>query len=401
MNGDKSQAKAASRPRGRPRKNISDDHRLNVRREKNRSAQKLYRLRHHADKEAQRQERINRESNFDHIMTVFLSLTDRVLLSELANRDTTLMNDLRVSVQNVLSLTQQSPERGSFDALQREDFDQTIADTDSTSWFEGQSSQGDSDGPSPPSETPSTQPPELEKSPLPGDCNDPEIRQNLILNIGVPAPIASQPLTSSRCRLDNPFSLRITHLAIQHAEHLLTATTSPTDGAVFRALGSQLKLHTRQEILRNLHWHLGPGYAQLDGLATATFMQPDIFLQAKERLANKRLYNADEVAMILRQRTRGVNSDSLDVVVNVGFWPTSDVARLSGMRLPLAQSTTHPSDPEAMITIRVSKLRLLHHISKSGICLGSGPAFLGADVEQAIQNSALYNLDSNMQGSHG
>lgn len=212
-----------------------------------------------------------------------------------------------------------------------------------------------------------------------------EFRQHVRQDIGLSASINPQPPSTGQYRLDSPFSLQIAYLAIQYACHILSTTTSPASDALYRVFGSRLQVYTRQDILLNLRWHLGPGYSQLDFLATANFTQP-VVIDTDIELEDKKLYNADQIARILRQRTRELaGGDCLDVLVTNDMSATSDLIHASAMQL----QNINYSNLEATVMIRVSKLGLLHNVSRSGICFGSGPAFLGADVKKAIWDSVL------------
>lgn len=288
------------------------------------------------------------------------------------------MEALRSSVKDVLSLTDDSPETAFKNSLQSSHDsitlkkDETTPDRVSTSqYLHAQRQPSLSTIPSSERHNSEVQPGGL--------------RHRIRQGIGLSASINLQAPSTSQYRLDSPFSLQIAYLAIQYACHILSATTSPEDDTLYRVFGSRLRIYTRQDLLLNLRWHLGPGYSQLDCLATANFTEP-VVIDTDIELEDKKLYNADQIARILRQRTRELaGGDCLDVLVTNGMSATSDLIHVSAMQL----QNINNSHSEDTVMIRVSKLRLLHNISRSGVCFGSGPAFLGADVKKAIWDSAL------------
>jgi hypothetical protein len=351
-----------------------------ARRERNRAAQKSFRLRHQANEQSQRQEEVELGHKFDHLLSVFLSFTDQVVRSEWANQDASLMKALRSSVKDVLSLslTDDSPDMAFKNSLQSNHDSTALKNNETTS-----------DGVSTSQDLHAQRQPSLSTTPSSERHNSGvqvgELRQHVRQDIGLSASINFQPPSTGQYRLDSPFSLQIAYLAIQYACHILSTTTSPASDVLYRVFGSRLQIHTRQDILLNLRWHLGPGYSQLDGLATANFTQP-AFVNTDVQLEDKQLYNADQIARVLRQRTRELaGGDCLDVIVNNGMSTTSNLVHAPSMQ---SQNINY-SNSEATVIIRVSKLGLLHNISRSGICFGSGPAFLGADVKKAIWDSVL------------
>ncbi|RSL59530.1 hypothetical protein CEP54_007213 [Fusarium duplospermum] len=78
MNVDTTISKNGCKPRGRPRKHPSDDQRMNVRRERNRAAQKSFRLRHQANEQLQKQGDVELENKFNQLLSMFLSFTDQI-----------------------------------------------------------------------------------------------------------------------------------------------------------------------------------------------------------------------------------------------------------------------------------------------------------------------------------
>ncbi|RSL57040.1 hypothetical protein CEP53_006595 [Fusarium sp. AF-6] len=379
MNVDTTISKNGCRPRGRPRKHPSDDHKMNARRERNRAAQKSFRLRHQANELLQRHGDPELEKKFNQLLSVFLSFTDQVVHSEWANRDLSLMEALRCSVKDVLSLTDDNPGMTFKNSWQREPGSNTLESNETTPGGVSISQQDSHIQLQPP---PSSSRPS-EHQDLGVQVG--ELKQHIRQDIGLSTSIGFQPSSPGQSRLDSPFSLQIAYLAIQYAYNILSAATSPADDAISRVFGSRLQIQPRQDILLNLRWHLGPGYSQLDCLATANFVQP-VLIDRRIELEDQQLYNADQIARILRQRTRGVAGDDyLDVLVNNGTSVTSKF-----VHAPVTQSqNTIYSNSGATMIIRVSKLGLLHNISRTGICFGSGPAFLGADVKKAIWGSVL------------
>ncbi|RTE76322.1 hypothetical protein BHE90_009205 [Fusarium euwallaceae] len=379
MNVDTTISKNGCKPRGRPRKHPSEDQRMNARRERNRAAQKSFRLRHQANELLKRHGDPELENKFNQLLSVFLSFTDQVVHSEWANRDVLLMKALRCSVKDVLSLIDDSPSMTFKNSWQSEPGSNALGNSEITLNGVSISQQNSHIQPQPPLSD--NRPPERQDL----GVQVGELKQDIRQDIGLSTSIRFQPPSTGQSRLDSPFSLQIAYLAIQYAYHILSAATSPADDAISRVFGSRLQIQPRQDILLNLRWHLGPGYSQLDCLATANFVQP-VVIDRHIELEDQQLYNADQIARILRQRTRGLaGDDCLDVLVNNGTSVTNKL-----VHAPVIQSQhTIYSNSGATMVIRVSKLGLLHNISRTGICFGSGPAFLGADVKKAIWDSVL------------
>ncbi|KAG5807198.1 hypothetical protein H9Q74_007898 [Fusarium xylarioides] len=88
----------------RPRKAVSREQSVNMRRERNRRAQRSFRLRQQMSEKERKQQSHQLENAIDQIVSIFLACTDHVMNSEWARRDSDLINKLRQSIQAMHSL---------------------------------------------------------------------------------------------------------------------------------------------------------------------------------------------------------------------------------------------------------------------------------------------------------
>ncbi|KAF5568409.1 polyketide synthase [Fusarium phyllophilum] len=97
-------AETERRRSGRPRKAVSREQSVNMRRERNRGAQRSFRLRQQMSEKERKQQSHQLENAIDQIVSIFLACTDHVMNSEWARRDSDLINKLRQSIQTMHSL---------------------------------------------------------------------------------------------------------------------------------------------------------------------------------------------------------------------------------------------------------------------------------------------------------
>jgi hypothetical protein len=388
---------------------------MQERREKNRRAQRQHRIRQQATKEAQRQDLSRLEKDLAEVMSLFLEFTRDVIQSDVAQSDLILMNNLRQAIKRMLSMVERSPHLDTCSSTIRGILNSaSILDTHpvaspqpphSMQLRNLRSKDSDYD----PEEGPS----------LDSTCNAmaaeaatdslDAIDWSTINLIRQPSnntsPMASLQDSVScniqKPRIDNPFSLEITYLAIQNAYRLLSSAIGTTDEAICRVFGSALDCNTRQAILHRLQWHLGPGIANIDSVATASFVPATDAPNAhsNDGAVVTHMYNADTIARFLRQRTQGdANCDTLDIIIDpASLTMMGEAARLAllqkGFKLQHASALgvngACGTSTEVIATVQVSRSRLLENVATSSICLGWGPAFSTKDFEQAILNSII------------
>ncbi|KAM5369626.1 hypothetical protein ACJZ2D_008885 [Fusarium nematophilum] len=376
--------------RGRPRKKRSADEVLNTRRERNRKAQKLHRIRHLAAEEEQKQKLKSLETSLSEVVSVFLTFTNHVVQSDLAQRDLSLMNQLRQCTERILAYVDESPQPSTTASVCTDTYDASVQLP--LSQFRD-TSRAVIDGPETGNPSPTMD------ATLPYESH-PEPNIDSLSGVGSHQVARSHAL--NKPLLDNPLSLQITYLAIQNAYRLLSTAAQPPGTVVSRVFGFALEHHSPQEILNNLYWYLGPGYAQLGSLAVASFLHPTYSPSTQEAHDGSsstvgRLLNADEIARLLRQRTRGdASHDTLEIMIKGAPLSIVETAISPLLQNVLDRSVASPNDsyiPDdhalAAATVRVSKSRLLYHVSRSGFCLVSGPAFSERGLDQAILESII------------
>lgn len=362
-------------------------------------AQQRHRIRRSAANEEQAQRLHCLEKTLSDVVSVFLGLTDDIIQSDWAHYDVSLIHHVREGTERVLSYVAdvsrhndclpkagQSTDKSSNDAGSSH----SLGEVASPIFLPGEPSgtlladQLAILGPrevliESPISSPSSQPAAVLH--LESSDQRPEIDKSDHIRLSA---MATTNL-KYRPRLDNPLSLRITYLAIQNAFLVLSASNRVSGQLVSQIFGSALEHHTREEILGRLSWCLGPGYGELALLATASFQQ----LRDGRVLGTGGLKNmvcsADDIARLLRQRVLGDSSrESWQIVVTNNFSALGNNAATDRITL---QNTSPSLESTRPVSVLVSKARLLQNISRSGICLGSGPVFSHEGFEQAILDS--------------
>ncbi|TPX07082.1 uncharacterized protein E0L32_010977 [Thyridium curvatum] len=395
--------------RGRPRKNRSDDETLNARRERGRKAQKLYRVRQQAVEEAKKQELSGLERTLRDVVSEFLSFTNHVVQSDWAKHDLALMDRLHQSTDHILSMvdTEASGSCSSLSALTAlpddtssvPELEHSTLDATESAPLTGQQVTavtetglyyGDNSLLEVSASDSVTQPPVIGRDPGPGF---PKYKTYHSTKATIPMTISPfhtfMTHAIDRPRLDNPLSLEITYLAIQKAYRLLSTATNLTSHLVSRVFGFALTQHSRQQILNYLDWFLGPGYAHIDFLATASVLKFTDAMVAQKLISSmgEEVYNADKVARLLRERIQGdACQDILDIKVDIS---SADTPLMGYWVQPAPVWAISPYHSNTMATIRVSKARLLQSLTTGGYCVGPGPAFLRRNFEKAIFDSKI------------
>ncbi|KFA46878.1 hypothetical protein S40293_03623 [Stachybotrys chartarum IBT 40293] len=417
------------RARGRPRKPAADDA-MNAKREKNRKAQQEFRRRQQFSEREQKHSLDNLEATISHIVTVFLDFADQALSSPWAQQDIALMNKLSHSISTILSAvetpaaheapqddlqqsvhgfaesdTPRSDEQNPFAAplnikaaeisampahAAHAGEDYTVSNHDKLSTLAITAPQPASPGLS-----------------AQGYANqlalDPKLRTNIFGNgwMGQTATydIFVNPSLSKTTRLDNPLSIQIAYMSIRNGYSALLDAVDVSGAKFMRAFGVCLGQFSREELLHNLRWCLGPGRSEMDRVAT---LSPDYCINHVANAMTRRqiealgidlgdlvgdLCNADELAKLIRERTRDTDQDIFEMLVpghSLGSEASSWHSPSPAPHRSAQVVSMKESQSQLTKIIRVSKAVLLDIISRSATCLGNGPLFRKSELDGFI-----------------
>ncbi|KAK0719366.1 hypothetical protein B0H67DRAFT_572975, partial [Lasiosphaeris hirsuta] len=268
------------RTRGRPRKQDNEaDQQIKSRRARNREAQLVFRIRKQASQQSQEQKIKQLESTIERMSSAFLGLADNMLQSSAVIRDRDLMQKLGKTTENIINLARSlEGENDEHDtpsptpAEQNTGSDMAMA-TSPPAW------------PDPPT-FPLIFPPPADASyqlhwsaagpsdPVPALLN-PNIFGNGWFDQVATSYTALPPLTPSPpSTADNPLGFKIIHTTLQVIYHALFGSPHPptvTNDTARRVFAYSLRYHSRDEILFNIRWFLGPGYLEMYRLGNISF----------------------------------------------------------------------------------------------------------------------------------
>ncbi|KAM0523867.1 hypothetical protein ACHAPE_001120 [Trichoderma viride] len=307
-------AQASGEPRRRGRrpgptsqaKPEPNDESLEKRRQRNRKAQRLFRLRRQAAHANYEKNMVHIEGALEQMAGTFLDFTNGILHSPLIRQDPDLVSKLQSATNSILNLCQggsglqTSPENNEED----NDIDISEGRPLSSSTSDDAEFQQTYHGSKKPSQTldgmlldfhsfnqptPVTQPisqpppqPTLRPSASAARFN-PFIKPHSspIRNIFGNGFMSLPPINFSDCATTNymlhtypseeSFSIMITRASLQHAYDSILSDTYATSAAVDRIFGFTLKFRSREEILMVLRWYLRPQTSAIFRLATAEF----------------------------------------------------------------------------------------------------------------------------------
>lgn len=236
-------SKSVTKTRNRRPQNNNDDkddeahttttNTAKVRRERNRQAQHVFRIRKQAEQREKDQHIQKLESEIEEMGSVFFDLADAITRSEHAQADAQLMQTLRNSMKRVVRLGNDSVEH-----------------------------ESDSD----PCQTSSKDPVPVEPVEVPSAVNTPP------LEVQVYDPRANDDLGMLGSRMFNitpgyhqpniisgSLSNRIIQESLRYGYMVLSSALETSNETVQRLFQFTLKRGTRQETLTNMQWALGPG----------------------------------------------------------------------------------------------------------------------------------------------
>lgn len=224
---------------------------------------------------------------------------------------------------------------------------------------------------------------------------------------------------SQRKALDSPFSLQIALTALRAGYEALIETKDTSQAAIQQTFGHVLQFRTREEILFNLRWYLGPGMGEIHQVALVSFNNRSASQFEKHLLRNyitdepnqgelggaenpnddeeQPVCNANDVAKWIRQRTvREVDDDTLELDLNPSSAKSKAVKEAATymshglLRLP-DSSSDESGDEDAWMkrSVFISKSLFLRAISNVAFCLYLGPAFGKLKLEDVVKVSIV------------
>ncbi|EHK39499.1 uncharacterized protein TrAtP1_007023 [Trichoderma atroviride] len=309
-------AQASGEPRRRGRrpgptsqaKPEPSDESLEKRRQRNRKAQRLFRLRRQAAHANYEKNMVHIEGALEQMAGTFLDFTNGILQSPLIRQDPALVSKLQSATNSILHLCQGGSLEGSPQSNQEinDDIDTFEGRPPSSSTSDDAEFQQTYHGSKEPSQTldgmlldfhslnqptpvlqPTSQPPP-QPTLQPGNIAstaryNPFIKSHSspIGNIFGNGFMSLPPINFADCATtdymlhtypsEESFSIMITRASLQHAYDSILSDTYATSAAVDRIFGFTLKFRSREEILMVLRWYLRPQTSEISRLATAEF----------------------------------------------------------------------------------------------------------------------------------
>ncbi|KAL7933214.1 hypothetical protein V8C35DRAFT_61862 [Trichoderma chlorosporum] len=277
-------------PQNEPPEN---DESLEKRRQRNRKAQRLFRLRRQAAHANYEKNLVHMEGALEQMASTFLDFTNGVLQSPLISRDPALISKLRTATDSILFLCQGSnnePDGGSDSSQTTIKAAAPSSSTNDAAFqhaFYGngelpQAAAVDSllldfnpfnqPQPAPQSRSSAST---VRYSQLHG-WHSPQIRNilgNGFMNLP-PIDFADCANTATMLKMypaDDSLSMIVTRASLQNAYDAILNDTQTTSPMVDRIFGFPLRFRTREEIMMVLRWYLRPSSPEVVRLATAEF----------------------------------------------------------------------------------------------------------------------------------
>ncbi|KAH7309801.1 hypothetical protein B0I35DRAFT_482542 [Stachybotrys elegans] len=402
-------ASGLTKSRGRPRKEAQDEA-TKSKRERNRRAQQLFRLRQKATETEQKQSMKTLEDTISHVVNVFLDVADQTMQSPYARQDKALMEKLSQSMHSILSVISDS---GDLDVQQQELPEleegpvQSVSQSAMDLWTEPATSHEQHVTEILPSQADyglvQTQSSVASPSNYVNEmAQDPRLRINIFGN-GLMFRLAPDNLFASinevKPRLDDSLGVFITHMAIYRGYQALLRDKDVTSPRLRLAFGVSLSVFSRDELLRTLRYILGPGSARMGRLASINLnrcfdymaqnsaVPDDVREYFAEMSTAGTFVNSDELAQLIREKTLGeADEETLDMMVDV---KSLGQAGREGPDWAAQGDGMAPEDDFPVRLVRVSKYTLVDSIARSGTCLGQGPLFRKSDLDSLILASEI------------
>jgi hypothetical protein len=232
----------------------------------------------------------------------------------------------------------------------------------------------------------------------------------------VPAALGALSFNGNMNQLqEGSLALNIVSSTLYYAYHALWESYDASN-LIFRYA---IKMHSREELLFNLRWFLGPGYNEMYRLAGATFKSvlhnwpsnvPSLHpILNSEAMSNNdaTFINADDVATYLGSKSpRYVGGDVLELIID-----DADTGRLEpGLSKPYSEGQPtflnmdlffpsaagwQPADSGISKATRkrnilVLQSALFKNLSNISLCLSYGPGFRKQNLDGAILASEIH-----------
>ncbi|ETR98181.1 hypothetical protein M419DRAFT_89409 [Trichoderma reesei RUT C-30] len=368
---------------------------LEKRRQRNRKAQRLFRLRRQAAHESYEKKLVHMEGALEHMAATFLDFTNGILQSPLITRDPGLISKLRTATDSILFLCQgSSGDSGDSPDNGEDDTEIAAHDINGTGYKHGLHGNGaytidsalnntllDFDASKHAPTAPASGSNNSTAQPKPIASQPPQIRNifgNGFMNL---PPIDFGDCLHSAAMpkvypADDSLSIIVTRASLQNAYDALLNDVEANSSMVDRIFGFPLKFRTREEILMVLRWYLRPQTPELVRLATAEF---DDYLVAQyyhgivnsQYRAVEGVFHGDKLKALDRETLPPAQSRILNAY-QIEQWLLScgmkyvgvDTIELTDLRpTGLLLHTKPPDDPDILLTTfaTLQQEKPLHH----------------------------------------
>ncbi|KAF4956798.1 hypothetical protein FGADI_3580 [Fusarium gaditjirri] len=354
---------------------------VQTRREKNRQAQRVLKARRQQEV-AEKDALISQlEATVDKLAVMHLDLIDEFFRSEALHQDTQFTQRLRDSIETTLHLV-----KGSGIEKKAADLDNNISIATNSPQL-APSPVLNIEAFSAGSAVEKIQQKRLPPGSLPND----QSFQTIFNTFGngwtsdLPEPYfrfrASLGNNGSSTR--DSLGLSIAEYTLYHAYVVLLHTVDPTETSVMQIFGFSLRKHSREELLFNLRWFLGPGFAHINKLAGIT------------------PHGADSPVENIPLLHPAVGADARSEVESLGSSPMSGLSHfmsandvavyLSSMKATSVDADVLELTVQDDYRVRISKPLFLEKLSDISLCLSRGPGFRAEYIPQVIVSSSIWS----------
>ncbi|KAM6483526.1 hypothetical protein HDV62DRAFT_358787 [Trichoderma sp. SZMC 28011] len=453
MSSEKPPRRSARRAEPKPQNNSPEnDESLEKRRQRNRKAQRLFRLRRQAAHANYEKNLIHMEGALEQMASTFLDFTNGILQSPLISRDPALISKLRTATDSILFLCQGS----------NNDLDDNSDNSPPTIKVVGpspvsspdnaaiqQGFHGNGQLPQPPAvdnmfldfnaynqPRPAPHPGVQHNNPLSG-WHSPQIRNifgNGFMSLP-PIDFADCADTETMLQMypaEDSLSMIVTRASLQNAYDAILSDTQATTPMVDRIFGFPLKFRSREEILMVLRWYLRPSSPEVVRLATAEF---DDYLVAQyyhgivtsQYRAVEGVFRGDIVAPPEKgspppAQSRILNAYQIEqwlLACGLRYLDFDTIALTDLKPTGLLLNTRPPDDPDVLLAtlralqqedsildgqtatgyhtvseafsknIRLSRSRLIHVLTGISFCIDKGPAYCEQALLEAVVTAMI------------
>ncbi|KAL7949387.1 hypothetical protein V8C42DRAFT_341352 [Trichoderma barbatum] len=446
--------RSGRRPGPKPQNDLQENEEsIEKRRQRNRKAQRLFRLRRQAAHANYEKNLVHMEGALEQMASTFLDFTNGILQSPLIRRDPALISKLRTATDSILVLCQggSGPENSSESSQINTKAAAASSSTDYANLEQDSHGNGElpqttapdnmlldfdalnqpPSAPQPSSSTSTARPSQL------AGWHSPQIRNifgNGFMNMP-PIDFADCADSGNMLKMypaEDSLSIVVTRASLQNAYDAMLSDTRATTPTVDRIFGFPLRFRAREEILMVLRWYLRPQTTELIRLATAEF---DDYLVAQyyngiitsQYRAVEGVFRGD----VVNQMDKGSPSPTQSRVLNayqIEQWLLAcgmkyvdvDTIELTGLKpTGLLLNTRPPDDPDVLLAtltslqqessvldgqgateynivseplpknIRLSRSRLIHVLTGISFCIDKGPAYCELALFEAVVTAMI------------